>query len=64
MPDSSRFVAIGLLTQRDLDVLGSGFHRAFPLDDRHVFDDLLRAIDAAESEANRERAKPTRSKPG
>ena len=64
MPNSNRFVAIGLLTQRDLDVLGSGFHRAFPLDDRNVFDDLLKAIDAAESKANREPTKRTRAKHG
>jgi hypothetical protein len=41
-------VAIGLLTARDLDLLGSGFRRAFPIDDESCFDELLRAIDAAE----------------
>lgn len=45
------FVAVGLLTQRDLDVLGSGFRRAFPLNDTADFAPLLRRID----EANRRR---------
>ena len=41
-------VAIGLLTQRDLDTLGDGFRRAIPLDRAGDFDDLLAAIDEAE----------------
>lgn len=41
-------VAVGLLTQQDLDLLGSGFRRAFRLDDSPCFEDLLRAIDVAE----------------
>ena len=48
MSKSSQIVAIGLLTQRDLDALGQGFDRAFPLDDELVFEDLLHAIDEAE----------------
>jgi hypothetical protein len=43
------FVAVGLLTRRDLDVLGSGFRRAFPLDNKTDFSDLLVEIDRAES---------------
>ena len=45
---SDRFVAVGLLTRRDLDVLGSGFRRAFPLNDSTDFTYLLRQIDEAE----------------
>ena len=41
-------MAIGLLTQRDLDTLGDGFRRAIPLDRAGDFDDLLAAIDEAE----------------
>ena len=41
------FVAVGLLTQRDLDVLGSGFRRAFPLTDPADFAPLLKRIDDA-----------------
>ncbi len=48
MAESGRIVAIGLLTERDLAVLGEGFRRAYPLNDGHDFDELLRAIDEAE----------------
>jgi len=46
---STHIVAIGLLTQQDLTLLGRGFDRAFPLDPAPCFDDLLRAIDEAEN---------------
>ncbi len=39
------YVAVGLLTRRDLDVLGSGFRRAYPLNDTTDFTELLRRID-------------------
>lgn len=42
---SEQFVAVGLLTRRDLDVLGSGFRRAFPLDEKTDFTALLDLID-------------------
>jgi hypothetical protein len=42
------FVAVGLLTQRDLDVLGSGFRRAFPLQPTTDFTSLLKRIDEAD----------------
>ncbi len=47
MPNE-RFVAVGLLTRRDLDVLGSGFRRAFPLNNSTDFTSLLVEIDQAE----------------
>ena len=44
-----RIVAVGLLTQRDLDVLGAGFHRLFSVaDDENEddgFADLLAQLD-------------------
>jgi hypothetical protein len=46
--DRAPVVAIGLLTQRNLDVLGTGFRRAIPLAGAGDFDDLLAAIDEAE----------------
>jgi hypothetical protein len=46
--DRERVVAIGLLTQRDLDVLGVGFRRLFPLTDGPDFSALLAAIDDAD----------------
>jgi hypothetical protein len=42
---SEHFVAVGLLTQRDLDVLGSGFRRAFPLHHTADFAPLLKRLD-------------------
>ena len=42
-----RIVAVGLLTARDLEVLGSGFRRMFPVERDTSFDDLLHAIDEA-----------------
>lgn len=45
---SDTFAAIGLLTRRDLDVVGSGFRWAYPLQETAEFEDLLRQIDEAE----------------
>jgi hypothetical protein len=42
-------VAVGLLTDRDLERLGSGFRRCFPVSDDGKFEDLLRAIDEADA---------------
>lgn len=52
-PSSERVIAVGLLTQRDVDVLGKGFRRLFPLDRAGVFDDLLRQLDAIEGTKGR-----------
>jgi len=46
-------VAVGLLTNRDLERLGSGFKRCFPVSDDGKFEDLLRAIDEADAAALR-----------
>lgn len=43
-----RIVAVGLLTQRDLDVLGTGFNRLFPVDSDDGLDgfaDLIAQLD-------------------
>lgn len=43
-----RIVAVGLLTQRDLDVLGAGFHRLFSVDDSDgddAFADLIAQLE-------------------
>jgi len=45
-----RIVAVGLLTERDLSVLGEGFRRIYRLDEKHDFAELLAQIDAAERE--------------
>ena len=52
-----RIVAIGLLTDQDLSLLGPTFSRAWPLEDTNAFKDLLRAID--EAEARRDAKRPT-----
>lgn len=48
-----RIVAVGLLTQRDLEVLGTGFHRLFSIDasedDDEGFADLIAQLDKIEA---------------
>jgi hypothetical protein len=54
-------VAVGLLTKRDLSVLGPTFTRLWPVDQTPSFNELLRAIDKADAELRRgpaKRAKP------
>jgi hypothetical protein len=46
MPE--RIVAIGLLTERDLSLLGPTFERAWPVEEVTAFDDLVQAIDDAD----------------
>ena len=41
-------VAVGLLTQREVDLLGAGFSRLYPVRDSPCFGDLLRVIDEAD----------------
>lgn len=50
-----RIVAVGLLTQRDLSVLGPSFTRAWPVEEAPMFDQLLLAIDEADREFHRTR---------
>ena len=45
---SERIVAVGLLTKRDLRLLGPTFDRAWPVEENGSFDTLLRAIDDAD----------------
>jgi hypothetical protein len=47
----NKIVAIGLLTQADLDRLGPTFEYAWPVSDTSSFDELLTAIDEAEKKA-------------
>jgi hypothetical protein len=57
LPDE-RIVAVGLLTQREVDLLGPTFQRLWPVENVPCFPDLLRAIDEADrelSEGRRER---------
>ena len=43
-----RIIAVGLLTQRDVRLLGPTFDRLWPVEDAPDFDHLLRAIDEAD----------------
>ena len=43
-----RIVAVGLLTEHDLRLLGSNFDRVWPVDESTCFSELLEAIDEAE----------------
>ena len=58
-----RIVAVGLLTRRDLDVLGPTFDRAWPVEDAPIFSELLRAIDQADRDLSRHRSDEKRTKP-
>lgn len=45
---NERIVAIGLLTKRDLRLLGPTFDRVWPVEEAPAFNELLRAIDDAD----------------
>jgi hypothetical protein len=45
---ADRIVAVGLLTRRELDLLGPTFDRAWPVEEAPEFTELLKAIDEAE----------------
>lgn len=55
---SDRIVAIGLLTRRDLDVLGPTFDRIWPVEEAPHFNALLRAIDEADRELQERSKRP------
>jgi hypothetical protein len=48
MPETDPIIAVGLLTGRDLKLLGEGFRRAYLVAPETDFSDLLAAIDAAD----------------
>jgi hypothetical protein len=43
-----RIVAVGLLTEREVTLLGPAFDRLWPVEKAPRFEELLRAIDAAD----------------
>jgi hypothetical protein len=45
-----RIVAVGLLTQREVELLGHGFSRLWPVDRTPCFTDLIKAIDEADEQ--------------
>jgi hypothetical protein len=52
---SERIVAVGLLTQNDVELLGPTFDRLWPVEDAPCFSGLLQAIDEADRDLWRER---------
>lgn len=56
---SDRIVAVGLLTRRDLDVLGPTFDRIWPVEEAPHFNELLRAIDEADRELKERSRRPS-----
>jgi hypothetical protein len=51
---ANQIIAVGLLTQSDLDRLGSQFSRAWPVNETPCFNSLLQAIDEADRDLWRE----------
>lgn len=51
---AERIVAVGLLTRRELNLLGPTFERAWPVEDAPAFGELLRAIDEADRKLRQE----------
>lgn len=45
-----RIIAVGLLTARDVDLLGPSFKRMWPVEDVPDFHELLEAIDRADEQ--------------
>ena len=52
-----KIVAVCLVTEQELQLLGAGFSRAWPIDHTPCFEGLLEAIDDAEREMWRVRDK-------
>lgn len=48
-----RIVAVGLLTEQDLTLLGNSFTRLWPVEERPCFEGLIDAIDQADSDLER-----------
>jgi len=54
-----RIIAVGLLTQHDLNALGPTFTRLWPVEEAPIFVELLRAIDDADRELSHRPNKST-----
>lgn len=61
--ERDRIVAVGLLTSRDVALLGPTFDRLWPVEDAPEFRELLEAIDAADDDLAQRRgaAEPARA---
>jgi len=56
---SERIIAVGLLTRRDLEVLGPTFDRIWPVEEAPHFSELLRAIDDADQRLQQQNRRPS-----
>jgi hypothetical protein len=56
---SERIIAVGLLTRRDLEVLGPTFDRIWPVEEAPHFNELLRAIDDADQRLQQQSRRPS-----
>ena len=52
---NNRIVAVGLLTRRDLCMLGDRFERIWPVEHTPAFTGLLEAIDEADQKTRQDR---------
>jgi hypothetical protein len=52
---NGKIIAFGLLTERDLEMLGPTFSRAWPVDEAPCFSQLLDAIDDADRRTRSQR---------
>lgn len=57
---TERIVAVGLLTQREVNLLGPTFDRIWPIEEAPQFDELLRVIDEAERKLQSSKAAAVR----
>ena len=53
--DKPRIVAVALVTQPELELLGPSFTRVYPVDETPCFAELLLAVDEADRKLWRER---------
>ena len=51
---NDRIIAVGLLTARELEILGPTFNRIWPVDETPCFTGLLEAIDEADQDLRHE----------
>lgn len=58
-----RIVAVGLLTQREVELLGDGFSRLWPVDDTPCFTELIQAIDEADRKFEQEHQNEVNDQP-
>jgi hypothetical protein len=56
-----RIVAVGLLTQREVELLGDGFSRLWPVDNTPCFTELIQAIDEADRKFEQEHQNDVKS---